>query len=79
MEKSKALFTNLAYVAIALTVVGQVTVGSIFYVGQSAYLLANIVNIVRDIKLDRPRADKIKDFTFFGITFGLILLKAISG
>ena len=66
-------FTNLAYVAIALTVIGQCVVGANFYVGQSAYLLANIVNCIRDVILQRPRADKIKNFTFLGITIGLML------
>lgn len=45
----KKLIINLAYVAIALTVIGQCTVGNMFYIGQGAYLIANIVNCVRDI------------------------------
>jgi len=72
-NKTTNFFTNLAYLAIALTVIGQCTVGSSFYIGQSAYLVANIVNCTRDIILKRPRADKIKNFTFLGITIGLML------
>ena len=70
---------NLAYVAIALTVIGQVTVGQNFYLGQIAYLVANIVNCTRDVILKRPKADKIKNFTFLGITVGLIVLQMIRG
>jgi len=70
---------NLAYVAIALTVIGQVTVGQNFYLGQIAYLVANIVNCTRDVILKRPKADKIKNFTFLGITIGLIVLQMIRG
>lgn len=72
-NKTANFFTNLAYLAIALTVIGQCTVGSSFYIGQTAYLIANIVNCTRDIVLKRPRADKIKNFTFLGITIGLML------
>ena len=72
------LITNFAYVSIILTVIGQCTVGAAFYVGQGAYLLANIVNCARDVVLQRPRADKIKNFTFLGITMGLILLRILS-
>lgn len=75
----KKMIVNLAYVAIALTVIGQVTVGRNFYIGQVAYLIANIVNCGRDLALGRPRADKIKNFTFLGITIGLIVLSLLRG
>jgi len=75
----KKMIVNLAYVAIALTVIGQVTVGRNFYIGQVAYLIANIVNCGRDLALGRPRADKIKNFTFLGITIGLIVLNLLRG
>ena len=78
MRNSK-LIVNLAYVAIALTVIGQCTVGNNFYIGQIAYLVANVVNCGRDIYLHRPTADKIKNFTFLGITIGLIVLQMIRG
>lgn len=72
-EKTMNLFTNLAYMAIAMTVIGQCVMGANFYMGQGAYLVANIINCTRDIILERPKADKIKNFTFLGITIGLIL------
>ncbi|MBR3673852.1 MAG: hypothetical protein IKN65_06205 [Clostridia bacterium] len=79
MNKFDRTIVNLAYVAIVLTVIGQCTVGSNFYIGQVAYLVANIVNCSRDIYLRRPKADKIKNFTFLGITIGLIVLNLIRG
>lgn len=69
----KNLLVNLAYVSIALTVIGQCVVGGNFYVGQFVYLLANTVNVGRDFALNRPAADKIKNVTLLGITIGLIL------
>lgn len=71
-------FTNLAYAAIAMTVIGQCVMGVNFYFGQTAYLIANIINCTRDIILGRPRADKIKNFTFLGITIGLMLFRYYS-
>ena len=76
--KNKILI-NLAYASIALTVIGQCVVGGNFYVGQFAYLLANAVNVGRDFALNRPVADKIKNFTFLGITAGLMILQALRG
>jgi len=79
MTKFDRFMVNMAYISIALTVIGQCVVGSNFYMGQIAYLVANIVNCGRDIILRRPRADKIKNFTFLGITIGLIVLNLIRG
>ena len=79
MTKFDRFMVNMAYISIALTVIGQCVVGSNFYMGQIAYLVANIVNCGRDIILRRPKADKIKNFTFLGITIGLIVLNLIRG
>lgn len=70
--------TGLAYVSIALTVIGQCVMGVNFYFGQGAYLFSNVINCCRDIILKRPKADKIKNFTFLGITIGLMLLRYFS-
>lgn len=78
-NKIDNFFTNLAYFAIVVTVIGQCTVGVNFFFGQFAYLVANIVNCARDIVLKRPRADKIKNFTFLGITIGLMLFRYFIG
>ena len=75
---TERFFTNLAYAAIVLTIIGQCVMGASFYFGQFAYLIANVVNCTRDIILGRPRADKIKNFSFLGITIGLILIRYIT-
>ena len=76
-EKTKIenFFTDLAYATIVLSVIGQCVTGSNFYLGQFAYLIANIIGCTRDVVLKRPRADKVKNFTFLGITIGLILFR----
>ena len=69
------IFTDIAYIVIVLTVIGQCVVGANFYFGQFAFLIANLLGCTRDIVLKRPRADKVKNFTFLGITAGLILFR----
>ena len=71
MEKR---WDNVGYAVMALLLIGQVTVGWLFMIGQSAYLIGNMLNVVRDFKLDRPRADKVKNICFTAITVGLIIL-----
>ena len=55
------IWDNVGYIVMALLLIGQVTVGWLFMVGQGAYLIGNILNVVRDFKLGRPRADKVKN------------------
>lgn len=71
---NEKFWDNIGYVIMALLLIGQVTVGWLFMVGQGAYLLGNIINVIRDYRLNRPRADKVKNICFTAITIGLIIL-----
>lgn len=68
---------NAQYVALALTVAGQVTIGANYFVGQGCYLLANVIAVWRNVKLDRPKPDKVRDWALTGITAGCIIAAAI--
>lgn len=68
---------NAQYVALALTVVGQVTIGANYFVGQGCYLLANVIAVWRNVKLERPKPDKVRDWALTGITAGCIIAAAI--
>lgn len=74
MNKKENLWDNAGYVVLVLLLIGQITVGWLFMIGQSAYLIGNLINVVRDFKLNRPKADKIKNICFTAITIGLIIL-----
>ena len=69
---------NLQYVTLVLLVLGQCTVGSIFYLGQGIYLIANLISVFRSFVLNRPTSDKVKDVTCFAITLGLIIIKTFA-
>lgn len=71
---NEKFWDNIGYVIMALLLIGQVTVGWLFMVGQGAYLLGNVINVIRDYRLNRPRADKVKNICFTAITVGLIIL-----
>lgn len=63
---------NIQFLVLILTIVGQVTVGASFIIGQSVWLIANTIALVRDFALKRPIADKTKNATLWAITCGLI-------
>lgn len=68
---------NAQYVALALTVAGQVTIGANYFVGQGCYLFANVIAVWRNVKLERPKPDKVRDWALTGITTGCIIAAAI--
>lgn len=74
MNKKENFWDNTGYMVLVLLLIGQITVGWLFMIGQSAYLIGNLINVVRDFKLNRPKADKIKNICFTAITIGLIIL-----
>lgn len=68
----------IIYIAIASTVLGQVIIGWEYYIGQGGFLCANALYLYRDIKLDRPKSEIIKDVIFTALTVGLIIVYALS-
>lgn len=79
-EKSIArkVWENLQYLNLALTVAGQVLV--VYYlIGQTIWLVANVIAVTRDIALHRPHADLVKDVTMTAITIGLIAVYLLGG
>ena len=75
MEEKKF---DVLYIAMFMTVLGQCVVGNIFYIGQGLFLIANVIYLIRDFKLGRPKADKIKNTLFTAITVGIILMQLIT-
>lgn len=68
------LWEIIGYICLALCVVGQITVGYAYLLAQIAYLVANIASVIRDYALNLPRANKVKDICFSGITVALIII-----
>lgn len=64
---------DLQFLTLALLIIGQCVCGANFWIGQSVYLLANVISVYRCFALNRPMADKIKDICCTGVTIGLIV------
>lgn len=66
------VWENLQYIVLALTIAGQIIIGADYIFGQIAWLVANIIAVVRDFILKRPHGDIVKDAAMTGLTVGLI-------
>lgn len=65
-------WTNLQYASLALTIAGQVFIGGNYFVGQACYLAANTIAVARNVALDRPAADKVRDWALTALTASLM-------
>ena len=64
---------NAAYVVLMLTIAGQIIATGSVLMAQVVWLIANIMSVARDYILDRPKADKVRDWALCGITGGIIV------
>lgn len=72
-ERSVWVWEQISLVVLALTIVGQITVGAWFILGQALWCAANVTACLRNIALKRPAADCVKDAVMLAITVGIII------
>lgn len=79
MEKSskEKRWENIALLCFGLTVLGQGLVGGFYLIAQFVWLTANVVSLIRNIVLERPKADKVRDAGLIGLTTALITLRVL--
>ena len=73
-KKIFILWEIVGYITLILCVIGQITVGYMYIFAQILYLLANIFGVIRDLALNLPKANLIKDIVFTGITIALLII-----
>lgn len=71
---TEKIFEGLGYAVLIGLIIGQCIIGKWYIVGQTVYLLCNVISVARSFILKRPKADKVKDCACTAITVGLILL-----
>lgn len=66
------------YCGIALTIAGQITVGANYLLGQTCWLIANILFITKAVKQQQGKAEVTRNVVMLAITTGLIVAYSIS-
>ena len=69
----KKIAENSMYLVIALLAFAQIAIGKHYLLGQSCYLISNIIMFTRGFIIKNPVADKVKDAIFSGLTLALII------
>lgn len=71
------LAENAQYLVLVLIMMGQALCTVNLWLGQVVYLAANIIGVWRCFALNRPLADKVKDFGCLGLTLALMCVMLV--
>ncbi len=73
----KKFWELVNYVALIGLIVGQVTIGFFFYVGQITFLATDIVILIRSIAIKQNKSDIIKNACMTAIAVGVLIIKLL--
>lgn len=73
----KKFWEIVNYIALVGLVVGQITIGFFFYVGQITFLATDIVILVRSIAIKQNKSDIIKNVCMTAIAAGVLIIKLL--
>lgn len=68
----------LGYCGIALTIIGQIAVGANYLLGQSCWLVANALFIIKAVRQKQGKAETLRNVIMLAITIGLIVAYSIN-
>lgn len=77
MFKKANIYEVMGYVAIALTVIGQIVINVSVIGGQTLWLIANMLYLTKAVKQNMGKAEVMRNVIMSAITYGLIILVAI--
>lgn len=67
----------IGYIGLALLIIGQVTIGFSFWIGQTAYLIADAIILIRCFAVKQNISDKVKNICMTAICIGVMIAKAV--
>ena len=77
MFKKVNFYEVMGYMAIALTVIGQIVINISVIMGQIFWLIANALYLTKAIKQEMGKAEIMRNVIMSAITCGLIVLAAV--
>ena len=65
----------IGYFSLVGLIIGQITIGFNFWIGQLAYLIADVVILIRWFAVKQATSDKVKNISMTAICLGVIIIK----
>ena len=76
-KKVKKFWELVNYFALIGLIIGQVTIGFFFYIGQITFLATDIVILIRSIAIKQNKSDIIKNSAMTGIAAAVLIVKIL--
>ena len=67
----------IGYISLVGLIIGQITIGFNFWIGQIAYLISNIIITIRCFAVKQNTSDKVKNIALTAICIGIIIIKGV--
>lgn len=77
MKKEK-FWELVGYITLAGLIVGQITIGFDFWIGQMSYLATDVIIMVRGFIINQPTSDKVKNVAMTAICLAVSIVKFFS-
>lgn len=65
----------VGYVTLMGLIIGQITIGFNFWIGQLAYLITDVFILIRCFAIKQATSDKVKNIALTAICLGVIIIK----
>ena len=73
----KKFWEIIGYISLAGLIIGQITIGFSFWIGQIAYLISNIIITIRCFAIKQNTSDKVKNIALTAICIGIMIVKGV--
>ena len=73
--KTNKIWEFVGYRTLAGLIIGQITIGFDFWIGQIAYLVSDVIILIRSFAINQPTSDKVKNIAMTAICLGVIIIK----
>ena len=74
-NKTNTFWEIINYFCLGGLIIGQITIGFLFYVGQTVYLVTDILILIRVFACKYPLSEKIKNIALTAICLGVLIVK----
>ena len=71
----KTLWEIVGYISLVGLIIGQITIGFSFWIGQISYLISNIIIVIRCFAIKQNTSDKVKNIALTAICIGIMIIK----
>ena len=74
-NKTNTFWEIINYLCLGGLIIGQITIGFLFYVGQTVYLITDILILIRVFACKYPLSEKVKNVCLTAICLGVLIVK----